>query len=533
MDVVYVITTIIVNTNTNVFLKVTVHGGATRGRVKDTRRRTGGVITSTVGATRTEGGRMILRNGSRIRHFEGRDRGRVSSQHGRIRHRREEVRRGRRALSGGLSGVRHGRRGIGGGLHSTSTGLRRIRALGGDRFRVLRGVSNCATRRTGDCLLSRLRGRLTRRGSIGVVRCARRLGRRTSSGTEGVVSLTVRQLTTRRISRTAVSIIPLPGSRVGNEVVNERNHGVETVRALANISLVVSSAPRTVALSYFRPMEERVTEVTLRGLVTSNEVRPTEVRRVIRGTEERIRSRVGHANRETILSTNIRGVRPRLIGLLNELHCHADCNRGMLSRSLRISCVTNVVTDRLNLSPAVTGHTNLLRSVNGSVSRRIRKARVRVNISLTGGCGRDSTIVRTVRTRRNSIRTEAVITYLMRTTSTVSTTEPNTEERGIRGCVGQLRGLRRITSSFSNIRHAFTVRTNHRIEIVIGPRVMGSRHVVPLTESVYGGVRRRLRCPKRVGIGVVHRDETSSFTGWGVLVLAAISEAVLAMIFVL
>ncbi len=490
------------------------HGHITRDTVNSTRTRTRHVLGSTRARTRTSGGRTILGTGSRVCHLHGRSRGRLGRHHSSIRHRRHHLRRGRRALSRGVRGCRGGRRTLTRSGGSLRTHVTSIRTLGGDRCRLLRHVSKLARRRTGRCLLSDLARRLRRSGTHGLTRCRARLGTRTSLHTHDLVSRTVRHITTSRITRAAMSIIPLPGSRVGNHVVNHRNHGVHTVRALANVSLVVSSAPRTVALSNFSPIHHRVTHVTVRHLVSSNHVRPTHVRRVIGGTHHRIRGAVGTRNRHTILRANLQNVGPRVIGLLNHLRCHADCNRGILGRSVRITFLSNVVTDRLNVSPRITHHTNLLRSVNGSISRRIRNSRVRVNISVTGGCGRDSTIVRTVRTRRNSIRTRAIITYLIRTTSTVSTTHPNTHHRGLRGCVGHLRGLRRLTGDFRNIRQSFTVRTNHRIHVVIQPRGIGSSRVIVLTQSVTGGVRSGVSCPNRVGIGLVHRGHTISCTGW-------------------
>ncbi len=469
---------------------------------------------STVGATRSGGHRTLLRTGRRIRSLHRRARESLHRHHDRIRHRRRELRRGRRDLSGGVRGFRVGRRGL--TLHSgrVSTEVRRYSHLGRDRVSLLRGVSNFAGSRTGTRLLRLLSSRLARRGTIGVVSCRRRLGSSYSGLTGGVINRTVRHYTTSRSSRVAISIIPLPDSRVGNHVVNHRKHGVHTLRATANISLVVSSAPRTVALSDFSPMEHRVTHIALRGLVLSKHVRPTEVRRSMRGTAGRIRAAVGRANRHAVVSTNIPGLRPRLIGLLNGLGCHADCNRDMLGRSLRIYRLTNLVTTRVNTSMALTGHTNLLRSVNGTLSRRRRNSRVRLNIRITGGCHRGRIIIGTVRTRRNRIRTGALVTYVIRTTSTVSTTHPNTHHRGVRDCVGHLRGLRRVTGSFGNIRNSFTVRTNHRVHVVIGPSLIARSRVILVSRRVTREVRGRLRCPNRVGIGIVHRDHTISCTGW-------------------
>lgn len=490
------------------------HGGITRSTVNSTARRTAEVMGRTIRATRGGGERTVLRTGSRVRSLESRTRGRGERHETRIRQRRHEVVRGRRSLSGGARTLRTGRRTLGRGIGATSGGLRRIRGVGGDRFSVLRGVSNCAGRRTGALLLRGLSRRLARSGTIGVVSFRREAGSRRSTFTHRVVSATVRHYTTSRTTRTAISIIALPGSRVGNHVVNHRNEGVHALRAVANISLVVSSAPRTVAISDFRPIHHRVTELAVRGLVSSNEVRPTHVRRVCRGSGHRVRRAVHRANRHTMISTNMGNVRPRLIGVLKGLGCHADCNRGILGRSLRISCVTKLVTTRLNTSIGATGETKLLRSVNGTLSHRFRNSRISLNIRCTEGCGRGRGMMRTVRTRRNSIRTGAIITYLIRTTSTVSTTEPNTEHRGIRGCVGHLRGLRRVTASFRNIRGSFTVRTNHRVHVVIGPRIVDSSRVTLITHRIIGGVRSRLRCPNRVGIGVVHRGEAISCTGW-------------------
>lgn len=339
-------------------------------------------------------------------------------------------------------------------------------------------------------------------------------GRSTGGGTERCMIGTVRGYTISRISRAAVSIMRLPDSRVGKEVVNHRNHGVHALRALANISLVVSSAPRTIMLSTFSPVEERVTEITLRGLVISKHVRPTEVRRVMRGTRGRIRTRVQRSNRGTTVSMKMRKVRPRLLGLLKHVGFHSDCKRGTLERSVRITRLSKLLTKRINISIHVTGHTKLLRSVNGSVSRRMRNSRVRVNISLYGGCGRSPVIVGAITSRRNSIRPRSLVTYVMRTTSTVSTTEPKTEHRALRACAGHLGRLRSVAGRFGNMRGSFTVRTKERVHIVIIPSRMDSTSVILLTESVTGRVRTRLRCPKRVGIGIVHRDETISCTGW-------------------
>lgn len=503
---------------TNFILNSIVERGTGRGRVKSTARRTAGVVGSTLRRTRRAGGTDLVRTGSRVRGLHSSTSGRVHREQDRIRGRRGHLGRERRCLSGETSSVRTGGRSLDRGLGSTSSGLLRVSDVGGDRFSVLRGVSNFARRRTGRRLLTSLRRRLSARGDEGVLRCRRVIHSRDSILTGRVVTATVRHYTTSRATRAAISIISLPDSSVGNEVVNHRNHGVHSVRAVANIRLVVSSAPRTVAMDSFSPMEERVTELALRHLVRSNHVRPAGVRRVFRGSAHRIGTVVGRRNRGTILTTGYKPIRPRLIGLLNGLECHASCNRGILGRDLRISCVTNLVTTRLNTGRGLTHETNLLRSVNGTLSRRVRNSRVTLNIRCTHGCGRDRRIVRTVRTRRNSIRYGAVITYLIRTTSTISTTEPNTEHRGVRGCVGHLRRLRRVSADFPNIRETCTVRTNERVHIVISPRTIGSREVPCVTRRVTGGVRDRVRCPNRVGIGVVHRSEISTITGWSGLV---------------
>lgn len=496
------------------FIAISGLEGGTRDGVKGTRTGTERVVSSTMGATRAAGGRSLLRMGRRSVEAGGRLRGRAGREETRLRHCRGHMLTGRRSISGQSSMLRRHRGGLATGrrrLHRHRTGMRRL-----DRghIRRLRQVSKLASRRTGRCLLGAIRSSIGRSATGVIERLRARTGRRTSGGTGRCIIGTVREYTTSRITRAAVSMIRLPDSRVGKEVVNERKEGVEALRALANIRLVVSSAPRTIMLSKFSPVHQRITEVTLRHLVISKHVRPTEVRRVIRGTRGRISAVVHRRKRTTTLSIKIAKVRPRLVHLLKHVGFEADCKRGTLGRSVRITRLSNLVTKRVKLSIELTGHTKLLRSVNGSVSRSMRKSRVRVNSSLYEGCGRSTAVVGTIRTRRNSIRPRDLVTYIIRTTSAVSTTEPKTEERAVRACAGELGRLRSVAGRFGNMSGSFTVRTNERVHIVMIPRRMSSSSVILLTESVTGRVRFRLRCPKRVGMGIVHRSQTASCTGW-------------------
>lgn len=479
------------------------------------------VLESTRTRTRIVGGGGLLRMG---RGFLGGGtslRGRIT-RHGRgVRRTRGGLGRHRLMLGRHRRRVRHGgvrTRTIGRGLRTRlsvmSGGGRRLRRVRHRRVRGLRTVSKLSTRRTGRHVMRSLGRRTGARTRSCVGSVVSSTGLATDGRTGHVIVRDVRHITARATVRGSMAMFRVRSSRVGKHVVNHRNHGVHTLRTTANIRVIMSSAPRTVMLSTFSPIHHRVTHLTLRRLMASKHVRPTHVRRMITGMHGRMRRRVVRANGHAAVSLNVRNLRPRLVHVVNGVGCHSSCNRGLLRRTHRATGLYTIVTSRLKLGPGGTGHTKLLRSVNGMPSRRPRLPRTLCNVGLTRGFGRGPSVYGTVNTRRSRIRVADLLTPVMRMYSTVSKTHPKTHHRVMRTCVGHLGSLRRLTVSCPKIAGACTVRTNHRLHIVINTSGVSSGRARGLSNRVTGGVRSRVACPNRIGVAIVHRAHTIDCTGW-------------------
>lgn len=480
------------------------------------------VVGRTRARTRMVGGGGLLRMG---RGFLGGGtslRGRITL-HGRgVRRTRGGLGRHRLVLGRGRRRIRHGHartRTVGRGLRTrvivVSGGGSRLSGLRVRRHRGLRTLSNLSTRRTGRHLVRSLGRRTGARTTSCVGSVVSSTGLATGGRTGHVIVRSVRQMTARATVRGSMAMFRVRSSRVGKHVVNHRKHGVQTLRTTANIRVIMSSAPRTVMLSTFSPMHHRVTHLTLRRLIASKHVRPTHVRRIMTGMHGRMRRRVVRANGHAAVSLNVRNLRPRLVHVVNGVGCQSSCNRGLLRRTHRATGLYTIVTSRLNLGPGGTGHTKLLRSVNGMPSRRPRLPRTLLNVGVTRGCGRGPSVYGTVNTRRSRARVADLLTPVMRMYSTVSNTHPNTHHRVMRTCVGHLGSLRRLTVSCPKMAGACTVRTNHRLHIVMNTSGVSSGRARDLSNRVTGGVRSRVACPKRIGVAIVHRAHTMDFTGWG------------------
>lgn len=481
-----------------------------------------GILGRTRARTRIVGGGGLLRIG---RGFLGGGtslRGRMT-RHGRgVRRTRGGLGRHRVMLDRHRRRVRHGgtrtstmERGLRTRLKVISGGGRRLSGLRRRRVRGLRTLSNLSTRRTGRHLMRSLGRRTGARTRSCVGSVVSSTGLATDGRTGHVIVRSVREMTARATVRGSMAMFRVRSSRVGKHVVNHRKHGVHTLRTTANMRVMMSSAPRTVILSTFSPMHHRVTHLTLRRLMASKHVRPTHVRRMMSGMHGRIRRRVVRANGHAAVSLNVRKLRPRLVHVVNGVGCHSSCNRGLLRRTHRATGLYTMVTSRLNLGPGGTGHTKLLRSVNGIPSRRPRLPRTLLNVGLTRGFGRGPSVYGTVNTRRSRARVADLLTPVMRMYSTVSNTHPKTHHRVMRTCVGHLGSLRRLTVTCPKMAGACTVRTKHRLHIVMNTSGVSSGRARDLSNRVTGGVRSRVACPKRIGVAMVHRAHTIDFTGWG------------------
>lgn len=282
-----------------------------------------------------------------------------------------------------------------------------------------------------------------------------------------VIITAIQRYAADHTSDSTVSTIDIPNDEMKGRVIGREGRNIRAFERATGVDVIVDDTPGVVVVSAFDPVRREVARRTMDKLVQDGRIHPARIEEVANEIREKVEKEIIEHGKKAGIEANVGGLHKRQIDLLGRLHFRTSYGQNVLSHSVEVAYLCQIMADELGLDGTLARRCGLLHDIGKAVDHEVEGGHPQIGADICKRFKEPMEVINAVAGHHGDVDATSPYTPLVAAADAISASRPGGRRESLERYIKRLQALEEIALSFPGVHQAYAVQAGREVRVIV------------------------------------------------------------------
>ena len=305
--------------------------------------------------------------------------------------------------------------------------------------------------------------------------------------------------------------VVLPSDEMKGKIIGKEGRNIKAFERATGVDVLIDDVPDRITLSSFDPLRRAIAKIALEKLIVDGRIQPAKIEETVEKTKAEIAEIVKQKGEAAAYEAGVIGLDPKLTALLGRLHFRTSFGQNVLSHSIEMAHIANMLATELGADPAVARTAALLHDIGKAVDHEVQGTHVEIGRRILEKFGVDKSIIIAMQSHHDEYPYESPEAVIVQVADAISGSRPGARRDTVDRYLERLGDLERLATAFPGVEKVYAIAAGREIRVFVNPGKVTDLAMHKLARDIAKRIQEELKYPGEIKVNIIRENRVVEF----------------------
>ncbi len=326
-----------------------------------------------------------------------------------------------------------------------------------------------------------------------------------------IVVTAIQRVAADHASESTVSVVALPSDDMKGRIIGREGRNIRAFEKATGVDVIVDDTPGVVVVSAFDPVRRETARRALEKLILDGRIHPTRIEEVVTETQKEMEDVIRKTGEEALLSVDLRGIHPKIVGLLGRLEFRTSYGQNVLKHVVECAHLAGMIAAELGLNVKMAKRCALLHDIGKAVNHEVEGGHVQIAADIAKRLGEPPEVVNAIASHHEDVKTESAYAVITQAVDAMSAARPGARRETLERYIQRMERLEQVATSFDGVKTAYAIQAGREVRVIVHPQKVSDPKAMKICREIAKAVEEQLTYPGEVKVTVLRETRVVEY----------------------
>lgn len=282
-----------------------------------------------------------------------------------------------------------------------------------------------------------------------------------------VVITAIQRYAAAHTSSSTVRTVDIPSDEMKGRVIGREGRNIRAFEKATGVDVIVDDTPGVVVVSAFDPVRTEVARLSLETLIQDGRIHPTRIEEVVEETQRHVEKQIVENGNKAAMEANVGKLHRKLIDLLGRLKYRTSYGQNVLSHSIEVAYLCQIMAEELGLDGALARRCGLLHDIGKAVDHEVEGGHPQIGADICKRFNERPEVLNAVAGHHGDVPATSPYTPLVTAADAISAARPGGRRESLEHYIKRLEHLESLAAEFSGVKQAYAIQAGREVRVIV------------------------------------------------------------------
>lgn len=319
----------------------------------------------------------------------------------------------------------------------------------------------------------------------------------------GIMTIALQRYARSHVSELTTTVFPLADEEFKGKIIGREGRNIRALERATGVEFVIDETPDSVVISSFDPMRREVARLALEKLIKDGRIQPAKIEEKVEEAKRELEKRVSEIGEAAATEVGIYDLPKEILQLLGRLHFRTSYGQNVLTHSIEMAYVADMIATELGLSAEVAKKGALLHDIGKAIDHEVEGTHVELGRKILKKYGIAELVISAMQSHHDEYPYASPEAYVVTASDVLSAARPGARRGTLENYIKRLGDLERIAKEFPMVKNAYAISAGRELRIFVMPEKVDDFGALELAREVANRIQSELKYPGEIKVNVI------------------------------
>ncbi len=306
-----------------------------------------------------------------------------------------------------------------------------------------------------------------------------------------------------------VTIVTLSADDMKGRIIGKDGRNIRSFETTTGVDLVIDETPGIVTLSSFDGIRREIAKLSLEELMKDGRIQPSRIEEVVQKYKRQMENVLKEEGDKALLDIGAGNVHPEIVKLLGRLKFRSSYGQNVLSHSLEVAYLMNVIAGEMGIDPVLSRRAGLLHDLGKAVSHDVEGPHALIGGELARRYGEHPDVIHAIEAHHEDIPMQSIWPMLVQAADAVSAARPGARRESYESYIKRLKAMEEIADKIAGVEKAYAIQGGHEIRVIVKSDRVPDAAMPALAREISKKIEEALQYPGQIKVVVIRETRVT------------------------
>ncbi len=315
-----------------------------------------------------------------------------------------------------------------------------------------------------------------------------------------VISTAIQRYAAEQTCEATISTVEIPNDDMKGRIIGREGRNIRAFEKATGVDVIVDDTPGMVVVSGFNPVRREVARLSMERLIQDGRIHPSRIEELVGQTKKDINHKLLQIGKDAAVETNVRGLSNKVLSLIGALSYRTSYGQNVLSHSIEVSFLSQVMADELGLDGSIARRAGLLHDIGKAIDHEVEGNHPTIGTNYLKRFNESPIILNAVAGHHGDIPADNPYTPLVAAADAISASRPGARRETLERYIKRLEKLEEIAGSFKGVENAYAIQAGREIRVIVSADDVDDESATKIARDIAKKVEDEMTYPGEIQI---------------------------------
>jgi ribonuclease Y len=200
-----------------------------------------------------------------------------------------------------------------------------------------------------------------------------------------------------------------------------------------------------------------------------------------------------------------------IIQLLGKLHFRTSYGQNVLTHSIEVAYLSEMIAAELGLNTEIAKKAGLLHDIGKALSHEIEGSHIELGIKLLKKYNINQDVIIAMQSHHGDYPFASPLAYIITAADALSAARPGARRDTLENYIKRLGDLEKIAQNFDGVKNAYAVSAGRELRVFVIPEKIDDFGALKMAQEIAGRIQSELNYPGEIKVNVIRETKAVEY----------------------
>lgn len=287
------------------------------------------------------------------------------------------------------------------------------------------------------------------------------------------------------------------------KIIGREGRNIRALERATGVEFIIDETPDAIIISSFDPYRRETARMALEKLIKDGRIQPAKIEEKVEEAKAELNKRAQDIGEAAAQDLGVFDLPKEILQLLGRLHFRTSYGQNVLTHSVEMAYISEMMARELGLNAEVAKKGALLHDIGKAIDHEVEGTHVDLGMKLLKKYGIDERVVEAMQSHHEDFPYARPEAYVVTAADVLSAARPGARRGTIETYIKRLADLEKIATEFPGVKNAYAIAAGRELRVFVVPEKIDDFRALELAREIANRIQSELKYPGEIKVNVI------------------------------